>query len=147
MPVKNKRNGASRKQRSEALPIVYSHSLLDDTPSTSGASSPADHTPLSHAALAHTAYDPGPPEEHLQVAEEVAEGNLLGSEFAERFHVEEEAPLPVPPPATIRGLPLVERKVAPESPALPPEPLVDTDVPDTPELQERGHVRSPVLAR
>lgn len=97
--------------------------------------------------MAHIPYDPGPTYDHAEVAEEVDDENLLGSEFAERPHVEEEPPLPVPPPVTIRGLPLVNSKVGPDSPALSPELLVDTNVPESPDLQERGHVRSPVLAR
>ncbi|GJE97284.1 hypothetical protein PsYK624_135000 [Phanerochaete sordida] len=126
---------------------MYSNSLLEDTPSTSAASSPADYPPALEVAMEASAYDPGPAYMQEEVAMGVAEGDLLGSEVAEQLHVDEELPLPVPPPTTIRGSPLAISKVGPESPALNPEPLVDADVSDGPEVQERGHVRSPVLAR
>lgn len=146
MPVKNKRNGQSRKQRTEALPIMYSHSL-EDTPSTSAASSPADHPPAFETATAPTAFDPGTDYAREEVAHEGFEGDLLGSQFADPPRSEDEAPLPVPPPSAMREASLPESKVGPESPALNPEPLVDADIAESPEVQERGHVRSPVLAR
>jgi hypothetical protein len=157
MPVKSKRNGLSRKQRQPQNELMYSNALLDVTPSTSAASSPPERTLAFE--VAPELYDPEPADTRDPMIDDTPVGDLLGFEeqytdegvVHERHEGDEEeaqeAAIPVPPPVlpALRGPLLSETKVGPDSPALQPDVLVDdVDVPDT---RQRGHVRSPVLAR
>ncbi|KIP08844.1 hypothetical protein PHLGIDRAFT_34739 [Phlebiopsis gigantea 11061_1 CR5-6] len=143
MPVKSKRNGLSKKLRNETAHIMYSHSPSEDTPSTSAASSPPEHIPTLGSPAFTAVFDPGPPVAPEQAQEEVVEEYMHAYEEETGFELEDETILPVPPPGAH-----VYRDRSPaaqmEECAARPELLVDVDVPGP---RERGHVRSPVLAR
>lgn len=142
MPVKSKRNAISRKPRTESAANMYSNSLLDDTPSTSAASTPPEPMRTIEAHFQPPPFDTGPAVAR-EVDVESGDERLLGCE--DEVSLVEEPVLPVPPPrSTIRGSPFVHKKAAPDPPAIPQEFLVDIE-PSEP--RERGHVRSPVLAR
>lgn len=89
-------------------------------------------------------FDPRPALAYETAVEDEREGLTLGYEHEEKLVVEEEPMLPVPPPGTIRRSAPVRTVTAPESNPTRHELLVDVEVP---EPLERGHVRSPVLAR
>ncbi len=130
MPVKNRRNGLSRKQ---ANPIVYSNSLgsqLSDTPTTSAASSPPDRIPgfTPEPPLSEAAQDAVPE----TTTESVDSMHLPLEYMRDAFHLSRELDHP-PDPIVLSP----RRPIAEEEP-----PLVDISEPEV-----QGHVRSPLLAR
>lgn len=140
MPAKNKRNGLSHKQRNEANPVAYTSSLLsqlNDTPATSAASSPREHTLAFNPDFDTSSTDPEPQviRETMSDHPDFPDGPLRCTEGGPRYRGEDEpvdTSNPASPPSQLPHELIVE------------EENVRMHVLDP---QGYGHVRSPILAR